>query len=427
MPSPAVELLRQRGPMVAHELCETLGISQSTLSRSVSNNGDVLVVGAARSTRYAARRAIPGLPESLSIYEVGNRASHRLGMLSPVYPRGFHFQGPPSLTGFYDDLPWFMHDLRPRGFLGRRLPRDFPQLGLPPDVRYWSGDHVLGWLNFEGVEVPGSLVVGGTAAHRACAGGEARSVTEADYPSLAERALADGFPGSCAAGEQPKFLARRDGVPVLVKFSPVVCDQPSARVADLLRAEAMALDDVARQGFEAASARVLESGGRVFLEVERFDRDPAGGRHGIVSLEALDAQFVGRGHSWTDTCHHLLAQRRVARECARRATWLDLFGAYIGNTDRHLGNLSFRFDQGRIGRLAPVYDMLPMHYFPRGSEVFDRPFPLPTLVEASPGDARSALAAARAFWAAVAENVDISASFRTVAAESGRRLSGAAG
>lgn len=408
--------LRSRGPSTAVELCGVIGISQATFSRTIHAADGIVVAGAARSTRYAARRTISGLPESLSVYEIGIGAAVLVATLHPIQPRGFLVESASSLAGFYDDLPWFINDLRPVGFLGRQIPRRFPSLGLPGDVRHWNGDHVLTWLNFEGVDVVGNLAVGGTCLTRAL---NPQPVASGSYAQLAELALADGPSGSSAGGEQPKFLTTRDGVPVLVKFSPAVVDAPSRRVADLLRAEHLALTHVAAAGIGSARSRIVEEAGRVFLEVERFDRVGMGGRTGVVSLLSLDSEFVGSLRSWSETVVALRRQRRISDASMVQAIWLDRFGALIGNTDRHHGNLSFRFEHGVLGELAPAYDMLPMHFHPRGGAVVDVPMPLPTLT-ADHGDLwRSAYQSATRFWSEVPELPGISDDFVRVARESG--------
>jgi hypothetical protein len=59
----------------AAELCRALGISQSTFSRLAKQLGPrLLTVGRARSTRYAARRAIVDLGDRLPIHEVDPQA-----------------------------------------------------------------------------------------------------------------------------------------------------------------------------------------------------------------------------------------------------------------------------------------------------------------------------------------------------------------
>ncbi len=419
-----LSLLRVRGPCSGAELCRALGVSQPTLSRTVGASEGIVRGGAGRVTRYAALRPVPGLPTPVSLYEIGVGGSSRLARLYPVYPAGFYVESATPLAGFYDDLPWFLHDLRPRGFLGRRIPQDYPALGLPPDVRTWRSDHVLQWLNDAGVEVPGSLVVGGTSAIAAVAhdGTNPCTGTGSDYAELARRALREGFPGSSAGGEQPKFLATRGGVPVLVKFSPAGDNPPARRVADLLRAEALSLTLLGERGVAVPAARMLEGEGRVFLEVERFDRKGTRGRAGLVSVEALDAQFGGRGLTWTDTTAHLAHQGLLTHESAGTARWLDRFGAFIGNTDRHLGNLSYGFEAGRVGALAPVYDMLPMAFHPRDGEVVERPLPLPTL-NAEHGESwRSAWGAARDYWQRITLDEAFSPDMRRIARASSASL-----
>jgi len=54
--------------------------------------------------------------------------------------------------------------------------------------------------------------------------------------------------------------------------------------------------------------------------------------------------------------------------------WLKVFGSLIGNTDMHLGNLSFIRLQSKFYTLAPVYDMLPMLYRPVSGETPSREF-----------------------------------------------------
>ena len=108
---------------------------------------------------------------------------------------------------------------------------------------------------------------------------------------------------------------------------------------------------------------------------------------------------------------------------AAQARWLDRFGAFIGNTDRHLGNLSYGFEGGRVGALAPVYDMLPMAYAPLGGGElptvnFAPALPLP----AERGVWLAACAVATRFWDAAAQDGRISAGFRRVCAENAQVL-----
>src|SRR5437868_5203230 len=115
--------LRMDGVMPAADLRQSLGLTQPTFSRLVGSvRSDLVVSGRARATQYAARRQIPGLPADLSLYEVVGSRARPLATLSPIHPRGFVVESDTPIAGVYPDLPWFLHDLRPAGFLGRLVP-----------------------------------------------------------------------------------------------------------------------------------------------------------------------------------------------------------------------------------------------------------------------------------------------------------------
>ena len=99
-----------------------------------------------------------------------------------------------------------------------------------------------------------------------------------------------------------------------------------------------------------------------------------------------------------------------------RVRWLETFGRLIGNTDMHFGNLAFLLDGVRVTALAPVYDMLPMHYHPRRGELPRDDHVLPILGPQDADVARSALDAAIEFWSRLTEDSRVSESFRGIAA-----------
>lgn len=431
-----LQTLRARGPTGAAALQGELAVSQPTLSRVLSRLGPAVVVhGRARATRYGAVRKVAGVPESLSVYAqgVGGQVS-RLTTLVAVAPVGWLAVGGP-LAGWYDDLPWFLQDLRPAGFLGRLATRQVPALGLPPDVREWSGDDTLRWVVAVGADLPGNLLLGDDALNRALSAPTAPRVLRAErterYPDLAARALEGEPAGSSAGGEQPKFLATRvdrgvDGseydTPVLVKFSPPTGESVGTRVADLLAAEHLALVAAHDAGHPAATSRLIRTGGRMFLEVDRFDRVGRLGRRGVVSLAAVGAHFTGEIDGWTATCGRLARAGVIGDADVRRARWLDRFGALIGNTDRHPWNLSFYAEAGRVSRLAPVYDMLPMRWYPRSGECPEGALMLPSFDGDDPAGWQTAGAAALRFWEAVAAHPMISAGLSEIAVAAVRRV-----
>ena len=136
---------------------------------------------------------------------------------------------------------------------------------------------------------------------------------------------------------------------------------------ELPAVEALALDVLREAGIPPAATTLVEGGGRLFMEVDRFDRT-ARGRRGLVSLRALGACHGGPGTSWTAEARFLLTEKVLSAATIARILLLDRFGALIGNTDRHHGNLSFFFEEGRLGALCPVYDMVPMGLAPLGME-----------------------------------------------------------
>lgn len=416
-------------------------MSQPTFSRLVAAHRDeVVTLGRTRSTRYAVCRRIDGLPATLPLYEVlgdGVAAprTRLLARLHPVEPAGFLVESDTPLGGLYPGLPWFLDDLRPAGFLGRLAPVHHPELGFSRDILAWTIDQVVTYLHRHGHDLVGNLVLGEPAFLRHLHAGVANPVPLREraerYPALAADMVAAGIPGSSAAGEQPKFLATRvedDAVvPVLVKFSPPVSDPVGRRVADLLVCEHLALRTIAEHGPSAARSTLLHHGGRTFLEVERFDRVGALGRRGVVSLRVLDAEFVGDPTSWTSVATALAAQGRVDAAALTRIVWLERFGAWIGNTDRHLGNLSLRLDAGVLGGLAPAYDMLPMVYAPRNNELVPVQLEMPVLAPTHADVWLSTWAAAVTFWERVVAHPEVSPEFAVIARENVGRVAGQRG
>jgi serine/threonine protein kinase HipA of HipAB toxin-antitoxin module len=233
--------------------------------------------------------------------------------------------------------------------------------------------------------------------------------------------LGSAAPGSSAGGEQPKFGAVTDGVPVLVKFSPAGDAPADQRWRDLLVCEALALHTLQAAGIAAAQTDIVQAGGRVFLQSRRFDRTHQG-RVGMVSLEMYDAHYIGIGSQWAATA---MQTGRAGAESLSAADiqtlcLLDAFGALIANTDRHHGNVSLLLHQHRW-QLAPAYDMLPMYYAPVAGEVVARDWSsqLPRPNAHTLGVWPQARALAMQFWQRAAADERISDAFRAVARVNG--------
>ena len=109
------------GAASASALRARLGVSQPTFSRLISRMGErVLVAGRASATRYAARRDAQDLASRLQVYEVGEDGqARRVAQLHAVLPEGYYVEANcgDAVSGFHRDLPYFLHEQRPAGFL----------------------------------------------------------------------------------------------------------------------------------------------------------------------------------------------------------------------------------------------------------------------------------------------------------------------
>lgn len=428
------------GPASARELQATLGVSQPVLSRLTKRLAEgLLVAGRARSTRYALRHTIADVGRTAPVFEVEpNGTARKLATLHAVAPEGFYVEAHARDVddGFHGDLPYFLNDMRPSGYLGRFVPLQHPELELPRDIQLWSAEHRLRYLTRFGWNLSGALVVGDAALklfleHTAMppdGGVPASAIPDAEratrYPKLAQDVLKSGPAGSSAGGEQPKFLATLADGPtdVIVKFSPPVRDATSERLADLLVAEHLALEGMRQHGILAAQSKIVTAGERVFLESVRFDRCPNRGRRGLLSLFALDAEFVGHLRSWSESARRLREGGHIDAQAELEIRRRELFSQLIANTDRHHANLSFFCRGARVESVAPAYDVGPSHYAPRQGHIDVPAYAVPS---PEPGDGpfwRPVFEAARAVWDGFESDRRLSRTFRELARAGAGRL-----
>jgi hypothetical protein len=364
------------GPLSARQLIENIGVSQPTISRALRELGDEIVrIGAAQSIRYALRDTTRGLPD-IPIYRVDAEGRIRQeGTLVPVRPEGFVMRQAHGVSVHSDGLPWWLFDMRPQGYLGRAYAaRHGADLGLPARLAEWTDVHALRALLVHGHDVTGNLLLGDRARDRFLAGAVPDPILDSqkveEFARLALEAAHGEVPGSSAGGEQPKFTSYAmtpDGPRhLIVKFSEFEAGPVGDRWRDLLLAEHLALGTLRDAGIAAARTRILDHCGQRFLEVERFDRVGPLGRLGLISLAALDAEFVGAGGgSWPIIVRRLVAAGQIRPDAALGTNLLWAFGTLIGNSDMHSGNLSFISEPGRPCDIAPAYDMTPMAFAPR--------------------------------------------------------------
>jgi hypothetical protein len=427
MPHPDLLIALTAGPARSDELQARLGLSQPAVSRLVAQNAaDVLVVGRARATRYARRRPLPGLSPDLPVYRVNaDGDAHEIGLLSPIHGGMVFEDREQRHTEVYPGLPWFLNDMRPQGFIGRNFVRRHDALGLPARLADWNDDHALIAIARRGDDLAGNLIVGEDAFTRWTQTQHGDVIDAADresrYPRMAEQALAGELPGSSAGGEQPKFTAqvrdRNGGVRhVLVKFCGALSTPVGRRWADLLICEHLALQTVAEAGLPAAESTLIEAGGRLFLEVIRFDRVGARGRLGLISLGSVDDHFIGQRKDWSHTARALVGLGRLSQQDADHIAWLQAFGTCIANTDMHFGNLSLFHDGGRSFGLAPAYDMLPMRYAPAADGAVNTPeWRTPAPPPFAVSQWASARSAATQFWQRVGADGRVTSEMRALA------------
>ena len=445
--------LQAFGPQTAQALASGLRVDRSNISRAFALPGlarQVIRLGTTRGTSYALRRPVRGLGDTFPIRRIDAEGRARdWAELTALHGGWRVVWAEPSrapawadrvlaLGGFDEGFPFYLGELRPQGYLGRAVGRALPAgLGLPRDPRDWSDDDTLVYLFSEGDELPGDLVVGDAPLVRyqqsrlaPPAGVIADAERSERYPALAAAVALPGGGGSSVEGEQPKFLATLAAVEgggptrVMVKFTDQLATSTGRRWADLLAAEGLALALLQARGEAHAAPRLLDAGGRRFLETPRYDRVGAHGRRGVISLRALHDSFPGPStHDWAVAAATLAADGLIDAATLRSIRLRHAFGRLIGNTDMHFGNLAFWFDDALPFRLAPAYDMLPMLWAPVAGEATPAPEFAPALP--LPADREvwhEAAGWAAGFWAELAESPLVSAEFAGLARAAGAAL-----
>jgi len=447
-PAPMAErirqLLRARGRLSAAELLETLAVSRPTLARAVAAEPSIVRLGKARATQYALRHEFRGesqwplyrMTPDARVQPIGTLLALDRGEFALESPQDQPvLMHPPFDRGIYPDVPWFLDDLRPNGFLGRTYAHRMAQeLRVPADLKTWNAGHVIAALLHGGSTQSGDLILGDLAMERALrelrdpADGVAKDDRLRRYPAFAEEVMRGEPPGSSPGGEQAKFTATvregRDQHAVIVKFSAGGESPGARRWGTLLRCEALAASVLGRHGIAVAEAHLLEADGQVFLESRRFDRTAGLGRRGFVSLAAIGAAFYGEASlPWWQVADLLERDGWLDADNAlalRRVSW---FGALIDNTDMHLGNFGLMLSDTLPLQAAPVYDMLPMRLRPNSQgTVVARDYVAPVPVAGQYEHWRWAAAPALEFWQCVQAAETIEPEVRTFAQRAEREI-----
>lgn len=381
MPLSITEFLEQ-GPATSKEIQNATGLSQAAVSRLLRKMaGGTIKLQNGRTPQYVMARDAFGGNDRLPLSIVDAHGNTVLAaLIRPLVNSGFYVEkatGMPSLLlgvkgdGLYEDLPYFLHDLSPQGFLGRQIAEEMAAQSpdFPSDPRRWNTNHVGRYLISNGDDLPGNFKFGEQALLRVRR--KPIAVSDSDYPALADSVMSGVIPGSSAGGEQPKFTAfsSKSFSHVIVKFSPKGDNEIARRWRDILITEFHAAEAIHVEGYPVAETRLIDTGGRIFLESQRFDRTGEYGRMSMVSLSSIDAEFVGMGNNWPLVLDSLYKKNMISWQHVFDAEFLWCFGRLINNSDMHLGNMSLALE-GDVFRLLPLYDMCSMGFAPKsGGEI----------------------------------------------------------
>ena len=153
MPASAAELVPRRlndGTATSAELEQLLGQSQTSIARLLRQliaSNQIIRIGSRRGARYALLRAVEGIGARWPLRRIDEHGQvHELGMLHALAGRDYLLE--PKHRSFpwselTEGLPYYLQDQRPAGFLGRAVPRRYPELALPQRVVDWNDDHYL--------------------------------------------------------------------------------------------------------------------------------------------------------------------------------------------------------------------------------------------------------------------------------------------
>ena len=416
------------GPATSKEIQIHTAQSQTAVSRQLRSMGDeVIKLQNGRTPMYALTRNAFGGSDKLPLSMVDAHGNTVLAAtIRPLVHGGFFVEPatgmPPLLlgeskTGYYKNLPYFLFDLCPQGFLGRQIAEELSKQNseFPSDPRRWNDNHIGKYLVSNGDDLPGNFKFGEQALLRVRR--KPVYTSEDDYPELADSVMNGNIPGSSAGGEQPKFTAFCGNrlAHVIVKFSPKGDNDVARRWQDILITEYHAIETMHDNDFPAAETRLIEKDNRLFLESQRFDRAGEYGRMSMISLQFIDAEFTGLGTGWPQVLDALHKKDLVSWQHVFDAESLWCFGCLINNTDMHLGNLSLAIE-GSVFKLLPIYDMCSMGFAPKsGGEVPPYRFvpSEPRLINLNNADCLPGIKnMARDFWQRVSNDTRISDEFK---------------
>ena len=160
--------------------------------------------------------------------------------------------------------------------------------------------------------------------------------------------------GSSLGGARPKaHVIDSDGRIAIAKFPSASSD-----TWNVMAWEKVALDLARRAGITVPDSRLIRTGDRTVLIVDRFDRhgtDRIGYASAMTMLEASD----GDQRSYLEIAQ-VIEERSPAATVELRQLWRRIcFTILISNTDDHLRNHGFLHERAESWRMSPAFDMNP--------------------------------------------------------------------
>ena len=158
------------GTVSSADIANAFGVSKPTAIKLLGKIGCV-AMGNSVGRTYALPRPVGELGASWNLYRVDESANvETVGKLASTNA-GYYLDGAyPALFGkefkskLFPSLPWFLHEHRPQGFIGRNIVYNLNKsFGISKELNSWSDSDILEYAVRFGSDLAGSLIVGETA------------------------------------------------------------------------------------------------------------------------------------------------------------------------------------------------------------------------------------------------------------------------
>ena len=257
------------------------------------------------------------------------------------------------------DLPGFIDDCLPDAW-GKRVIA--ARLGLRHVDTLTLMDNLtgvpLGDTQIRPMTAPAPVMQSGVSLEKAKALAEALwrgDPTEVAVDSDEMELLVMG--GSSPGGARPKLLVTHDNKQWLAKFNQ------HNDTFDTVGAEWASLELARRTGLQVPNTEIHTIGDRRCLLIERFDVSSAGGRHRLLTINAMlkdrhtqEDPYLGR---YEDIANIARAEFCIKpRENLKQLLGQVFINSALKNTDDHLRNFSL-IHRGGGWQLSPAYDIVP--------------------------------------------------------------------